>query len=229
MNRLPRILPVVGALLLAGCGTVILKADFQSFPSGGLLPGKPDDDHVLVAGNPVFSGSKLIFHSPPPSSAAFFSRPVQEPDATKNIFWRGRLKSGDGPVDFWVFGQNTVGQLLFTDPLVLSFSSSKVEVIDKSSPPFPVLHSKSLTQNAAYEIFMSFRLSEGTYYISVQEPISAQGAGAQIEFSGPLNLLTINSLKNHSRLVLWVSLSQIFGSSAASEYEMDDLIMREMN
>jgi len=76
---------------------------------------------------------------------------------------------------------------------------------------------------------MSFRLSEGTYYISVQDPISAQGAGAQIEFTGPLNPLIVNSLKNHSRLVLWVSLGYILGSPAANEYEMDDLIMREMN
>jgi len=235
MHRLPGSLAVVSALLLAGCsGTVVLKADFQSFPAGGLLPGKPEDDHVLVGANVVFSDGKLILHSPPPTSAKFFSRPVQKPDATKNIFWRGRLKLGNVPVDFWVCGENTVGPVPLgghpcPDALKLSLSRSKVEVIDgsglKSHTPDPPLN-----PNTAYEVFMSFQLSSGTYYISVQEPISVQGAGALIiDFTGPLHPLTINSLKNHSRLALWVSLGQILGSSAANEYEMDDLVMREMN
>lgn len=221
MKRLLRTLLVLSPLLSAGCGTVILKADFQNAPSGGLLPGKPDDDHVLLSGNVVFSGS-LILHSPPASAAAFFSRPVEEPEATKTIFWKGRLKSGDGPIIFWVFGQNAVGGVLSVPPWELEFTSNEVKVSDTSSLPFPVLHSHSLNQNGEHEVFLSFRLKSGTFWFSIQQP-----GAPEIVFTGPLNPLMVSSLKDHSRLVLSARLASTLGSSATSEYEMDDVIMRE--
>jgi len=214
---------VLSTIPLAGCGTLILKANFQGAPSGspaGSPPGKPNDDRIVVQdpGNPVVSGPELIFH-PPEKKAYFFSHPVEDPDATKTIFWIGRLKSGDGRFAFMVSADNTPGSIFLTNPLELTFSNNEVKVSDFNNN---VLHSHSLNPNEEHQVFISLRLQSGTYRITVQQP-----GAAEFEFNGQLNPQTANWIKSKSRIVLQ---SAFFpNATSTDEYAIREVIMREKN
>jgi hypothetical protein len=133
MRTLLRLLCVLGSTTMwAGCGAVILKANFQgaSGSPAGSPPGPPSGDQIVVQdpANPVVSGSRLVFH-PPQNKALFFSSQVQDPEATKTVFWIGRLKSGDGPFSFLVSADDTPGSIFLTNPMELRFSNNEVKVI----------------------------------------------------------------------------------------------------
>ena len=220
MNSLLGILAVVSMLLAAGCGTVILKADFQSSPSGTILPGPPDDDHILVGAANAVSGGLLRLQSPPSTSAAFFSRPVQDPEAKKWIAWTGQFKSGTASVSVWIFGRPSVGGgTLITAPF-LDISSNEVTVLETSSSQPPQTH--PLIQNGVHRVFVSVRPKSGTFWISI-----TQSGAAEIVVTGQLGSATATSLKDHPRVVLWVSIGTLLGSSATSEYQMDDVSIEE--
>jgi hypothetical protein len=225
MKKSVLLLIVLSTTLLTGCATAIFKADFQGWPSGspaGAPPGSPSDDQITVqnSGNPVVSGSKLVFDAGSEDTAYFFSHPVGDPDLTRTIFWIGRLKSGDGPYTVLLSGENSPGTPFLTNPLELRFSNNEVKVIDLP-PSNAVLHSHALSPNAEHRVFVSLRIKSGTYRITIQ-----QATAPEIEFNGPLNPLTANWIKTHSRIILAAS---FLNASASDEYEMDDIIMRKKN
>jgi hypothetical protein len=203
-----------------GCGTLILKADFQGVsgsPSGS-IPGSPNDDQIVVQSptNPVVSGSVLVFH--PSEKTFFFSRSIQDPNATKTIFWKGHMTSGNGPYSVLISAANSVGSIFLTNAVALQFTNNQVKMIGLP-PANNTLHTHSLTPNGAHEVFVSLRLNSGTYSITIQQP-----AVPEFVFTGSLDSLTTNWIKNHSRIVMEAG---FFSATATDEYKMDDVIMRE--
>jgi hypothetical protein len=224
MNRSRRIKWVIFLLsiVLTGCGALIFNADFDGWPAGspaGPPPGAPNDDQIIVqnSNNPVVSSSLLIFHPSP--NTFFFSRSIQDPDATKTIFWKGHLTSGDGPFTVLVSAANSPGSIFLTNPIDLRFTNNEVKMIDLP-PGNNVLHTHSLTPNEPHEVFISLRLKSGTYSITIQQP-----SAPEISFTGNLNALTTNWIKTHTRIVMEAAF--IPGAGATDEYKMDDVIMRE--
>jgi len=221
MKKLLRTLVVLSTVPLAGCGTVILKAAFAGWPAAspaGPPPGPPSNDQIVVQdqGNPVVSGPELIYH-PPQKNAYFFSHPVANANATKTIFWIGRLKSGNGPFSFLVSADNTPGSIFLTNPLELRFSNNEVKVIDLNDT---VLHSHPLNANSEHQVFISLRLQSGTYRITVQQPDAAE-----FEFDGQLNPLTANWIKSKARIVLETGF--LPNATGTDEYAISQVIMRE--
>lgn len=223
MRRLLRLACVLGsAALWAGCGVVIFKADFQgaSGSPAGSPPGPPSGDQIVVQdpANPVVSASRLVFH-PPQEKAFFFSSPVQDPEATKTVFWIGRLKTGDGPFVFLVSADDTPGSVFLVNPMELRFSNNEVKVIGLP-PGNAVLHSHSLVPNEEHRVFISLRPKSATYRMTIQ-----QSGAAEIVFTGNLDPLTANWIKSKSRIVLEAGF--LPNATGTDEYEMDEVIMRE--
>lgn len=223
MGKLLRMSSVVGSLiLLAGCGSLILNSNFQgaSGSPAGAPPGPPSDDQIVVQdpANPVISASELRF-KPPQDKAFFFSHPVQQAESTKTIFWKGHLKSGDGPFTFLISGHNTPASIFLTNPLEVSFSNNEVKLIGPP-PNNAVLHTHALSQNTEHQVFISLRLKSGTYRMTIQQPTAPE-----IEFTGQLSPLTGDWIKSHSRIVLQAGF--LSGATSTDEYVMDDVIMRE--
>jgi hypothetical protein len=230
MNKTLQLLLALSTTLLAGCGATIFKADFDRWPSDWLVgppPGSPIDDQIRVQdpGNPVLTGSSLLYY-PPPDAAYFFSHPVADLNSTRTIFWFGRLYSGgvpSGPAStaakFTVLlsGENAPGTPTLANALELRFSNDEVKVIDVPSGN-AVLHSHALNPNTTHRVFISLRLKSGTYRMTIQ-----QVGTPVIEFTGQLNPLTASWIKTHSRIVL---AAHFFQASASDRYEIDGIVMR---
>jgi hypothetical protein len=222
MKKLLRTLILLGIVPVAGCGKVILRANFQGWPQGspaGPPPGQPGDDQITVqnAGNPAVSGSQLVFHLPA-QNAYFFSHPVQVLSANRTAFWIGQLKEGNGPFSVLISGDDTPGTPFLTNPLIFQFTSNEVKVIDHSNN---VLHSHALNPNGEHQVFLSLRLQSGTYSINIKQP-----GASEIVLSGSLSPLTANWIKSQPRLLMQASFLA-GGASGTNEYVMRDVIMRE--
>jgi hypothetical protein len=228
MNRLLGILAVVSALLLAGCGTVILCADFQSPPAGGLLPGPPDDDRLGMSGGTVVSAGALTLNSSSSSVASFISHPVQDPEAKKWIAWTGQLKSGEGPLNFWIAGHTLGVNEALPDKPFLKIGPDLVVVSEGTGPlPPPSSQPNSpLNQNGLHRVFVSLRPKSGTYWISIQ-----QSGAAEIVFTGQMSQSTAQSLKGHDRVLMLVSFLGGGPSTppGTGEYQMDDVSIKEVD
>lgn len=211
-------------VVASGCGTLIFNADFNadSGSPDGPPPGSPSDDQIVVQdpGNPVVSSAQVVFH-PPQDKTFFFSRPVKESTSTKTVFWKGRLVSGDGPFGFLLSAENAPGTPFLTNPMELKFTNNQVQVI-ALPPGNAVLHSHALVPNSQHDVFISLRLKSGTYRMTIQ-----QSGAPEIEFTGALDPLTANTIKNHSRIVLQAGF--LPNATGTDEYTMDDVIMRERN
>jgi hypothetical protein len=210
------ILALIGIVSI-GCGAAILEAHFSSGSGSpqGAIPGNPADDHISVqsGSNPTVNAGQLVFTATN-DKASFFSRPVNKPDTTKTIFWKGQLTSGSGPFHVHVTANNTVLNTFPTNPLWLRFTNNQVKLFDLNDAE---LKSAALVPNGPHEVFISLRLDSGTYYISIK-----QTSAPEILWQGSLPQLTTNWIKSQSRILLMASFSNGTGT-----YTMDDVIMRE--
>jgi hypothetical protein len=168
--------------------------------------------------NPSGSGAELVFH-PPQDQALFFSHPVQNANATKTVFWIGRLKSGDGPFSLLLSADDTPASISLTNPMEFRFSNNELKVIDLP-PNNTVLHTHALLPNTEHRVFISLRLQAETYRISVQQP-----GAAEFEFNGQLNPLTANWIKTKSRIVLQAGFFP--NATGTDEYAISEVTMRE--
>jgi hypothetical protein len=208
---------VLMGIASTGCGASLLEARFSAGSGSpqGPIPGNPTDDHISVqsASNPTVNAGALVFTATN-HTASFFSRPVDKPDTTKTIFWKGQLNSGSGPFLCHMTANNTVGNTFPTNPLWLRFTNNQVKLFDFNNTE---LKSAALTPNAPHEVFISLRLDSGTYYISIKQPTAPE-----ILWQGPLPQLTTNWIKSQSRILLMANFHNGTGT-----YTMDDVIMRE--
>ena len=199
MKKLSLALIAVCAVMSSGCGSVIFKSGFSgSGNPQGQPSGAPSGDHITV-NNPVNSslnGGELVFQ-PSGGSTFFFSRSVKKADTTKTLFWKGQLKSGDGPFTFLISAENSVGTPFLTNPIELRLSDDQAQMIGLP-PDNTVLHSHALNKNGPHQIFVSLRLKTETYRITFQQP----GGTPEFEFTGSLDPLTVNRLKSHSRITM---------------------------
>lgn len=226
MNTLSGIVAVVSMLLAAGCGTVILKADLQSPPSGTSLPGPPDDDHALLAGTAVVSGGSLTLQAPPSATATFISRPVEAPEAKKWISWTGQLAptlGSAGSVFVYIYGRTSVSgngirMLLFP---FLEISVNQIKVLEGSSSSQPP-QSIDANLTGPHNVFLSVRPKSKTFRISVTQKFVGETV-----LTGDLSTATATSLKDHPRVVLSVTLTSS-GSVFPDAYEMSDVRIREV-
>jgi hypothetical protein len=214
---------VLCALVLSGCGSAIFHARFDSGAGSpqGAPPGSPTDDQIRVnsTANPVVSAGKLVFSPTGGHSAFFFSRPVQNSDSRKTVFWIGRLTSGSGPFVFQLSAENAPGTPFATNPLTLSFANKQVKVTDLNDAQ---LHSAPLVANGEHRVFVSLRLQPGSehYRITI-----GQATAPEIEFTGTLPALTATWIKTHSRILLKAGFLPATGSD---QYVIDEIIMREL-
>jgi hypothetical protein len=200
-----------------GCGATLLEAHFSSGSGSpqGSIPGNPADDHISVqsGSNPTVNAGLLVFTATN-DRAYFFSRPVDKPDTTKTIFWKGQLTSGSGPFHFHVTANNTVSNTFPTNALQLRITNNQVKLLDLNDAE---LKSAALVPNGPHEVFISLRLDSATYYISIKQP-----SAPEILWQGALPQLTTNWIKSQSRVLL---MANFFNGTGT--YTMDDVIMRE--
>lgn len=200
-----------------GCGAILLDARFSSGSGSpqGPIPGNPTDDHISVQSmsNPALNAGVLGF-SATNDTTSLFSRPVNKPDATKTIFWKGQLNTGSGPFLFHVTAHQTVINTFPTNPLSLRFTNNQVKLLDNNDTE---LKSAALVPNGPHEVFISLRLDSGTYYISIKQP-----GAPEILWQGSLPQATTNWIKSQPRLLLMARFVNGNGT-----YTMDDVIMRE--
>ena len=200
-----------------GCGATLLDARFSSGSGSpqGLIPGNPTDDHISVQSmsNPTLNAGVLVFTATN-DTTSFFSRPVNKPDATKTIFWKGQLNTGSGPFLFHVTAYQTVINTFPTNPLSLRFTNNQVKLLDYNDTE---LKSAALVPNGPHDVFISLRLDSGTYYISIKQPDAPE-----ILWQGPLPQATTNWVKSQPRILL---MANFFNGTGT--YTMDEVIMRE--
>jgi hypothetical protein len=200
-----------------GCGATLLEAHFSSGSGSpqGAISGNPADDHISVqsASNPTINAGVLVFTATN-DTTSFFSRPVNKPDSTKTIFWKGQLTSGSGPFLCHVTAYHTVSNTFPTNPILLRFTNNQVKLLDLNNAE---LKSAALVPNGPHEVFISLRLDSGTYYISIK-----QTSAPEILWQGSLPQLTTNWIKSQPRILLMVNFFNGTGT-----YTMDDVIMRE--
>lgn len=210
------ILALIG-IASTGCGATLLEARFSSGSGSpqGPIPGNPTDDHISVqsTSNPAFNAGVLVFTATN-HTTSFFSRPVNKPDSTKTIFWKGQLNTGSGPFFFHVTAYHTVSNTFPTNPLSLRVTNNQVKLLDNNDTE---LKSAALVPNGSHEVFISLRLDSGTYYISIKQP-----SAPEILWQGSLPQLTTNWIKSQPRILLMASFLNGTGT-----YTMDDVIMRE--
>lgn len=221
MNN-PMLMATAVILMLGttGCANKILNAQFAS-GSGtphGAIPFSPSDDHISVINqqNPLLTGGTLVFSAASNDKTSFFTRPVAKPNSTKTIFWDGHLDSGAGPFVAFVTAYHTVGNTFPTNPLELRITNNQVRLI--GLPNDTVFQTASLVPNTAHKVFISLRLSTGTYRITIQ-----QGGAPEIVWQGSLPQLTANYIIGQPRLLLMTG----FAPAATGTYIMDNVIIRE--
>jgi hypothetical protein len=223
MKKLLVVLCVLSLFVAAGCKKTIFKANFQNYPQGspaGPPPGDPTDDQIVVyeTNNPVVIGSTLVFR-PPERKGYFFSHPVANTEATKTVFWIGRLRKGDGPFIVSISADKTPHPTFAGNPLWMKIYDNKIEIL-ATGPATPLLHSHALTKNGWHEIFITLDPQKETYSISVR-----QEELPEFKFTGQLHPWTVKQLKENPRILMEATFS--LSATASDEYEIKQVIMRE--
>jgi hypothetical protein len=223
MKTLLAFVCVLCMMLPTGCAKIILKADFQGWPSGspaGHPPGPPSDDQILVgdSDNPVVQSSALKFDHNSTSNTFFFSHPITEPEATKTIFWRGNYVSGDGTISFMISGHSgTPVSTFLGEPIHLKLIGNEFIIIDAYNN---LLFSTTFNQNLNHDVSVTLQIKSKKFKISMRQP-----EVPEIVYNGQISDFLVNELKNATRVVMKVDC--LNNQPGQDEYRLYEVIMRE--
>lgn len=220
----------LGALLLTGCGSPILRANFDTSPLGTFpapeLPGDPVGDSfylsspssgsaVVVAAPSGLSGRSLSYrHSSPQSYNRYMGFGGKEVDANARQYWA--LWNGipnltpNVPLDVWIGNGHfqSFGQIRFLNNQVLVATNA-------SGTTFAPIG--SFTNGRVHTVVMKVDKPSGTYSISVL------GDGPSFD-TGNRPVQTPEALSTTRPYVyFW------FGSdgTSASSYTLDNMLITE--